>query len=106
MPPEERELGPLDGVPRVYRHWRCGHRTGMPAEIIRSYLKDPYLYYSDRSFCTGRGKHVPCRELVWVETGENMQNYKDRLRAAHPELHPNPWIRTLAPLLKLFRASQ
>lgn len=103
LPPEEREPGPLDGVPRVYRHWRCGRCTGMPEEIIRTYLKNPFTYMADRSFCTGCGTHVPCRELVWVETGENMQEYNDRLRAAHPELHPNAFIRLLAPLLRRFR---
>ncbi len=104
LPPEEREPGPLDGVPRVYLHEACGRRTGMPEEIIRTYLKNPFTYMADRSFCTGCGKHVPCRELVWVETGENMQDYNDRLRAAHPDLKPNPMIRLLAALLKRFRA--
>jgi hypothetical protein len=104
LPSDERELGPLDGVPRVYRHNVCGRCTGMPEEIIRTYLKNPFIYFSDRSFCTGCGRHVPCRELVWVETGENMQEYNDRLRAAHPEMHPNPLIRLLAPVLKLFRS--
>jgi len=53
----------------------------MPEEIIRSYLKNPYLYSADMSFCTGCKTHVPCLELVWTETGENMQVYNDRLRA-------------------------
>jgi hypothetical protein len=103
LPPEEREQGPLDGVPRVYRHERCGQCTGMPEEIIRTYLKDPFTYMADRSFCTGCGKHVPFRELIWVETGENMQEYTDRLRAAHPEMRPNLLIRLLVGVLKVFR---
>ncbi|WP_334888432.1 hypothetical protein [Nostoc sp.] len=32
------------------------------------------------SFCTGCETHVPCLELVWKQTGENMQVYNDRLR--------------------------
>jgi hypothetical protein len=91
LPPEEREQGDLEGVPQVYRHWRCGRCTGMPEEIIRTYLKNPFT-----------GQHVPCRELVWVETGENMQDYNNRLRAAYRERNPNPAARFLLRLLMLF----
>lgn len=69
LPPEDRDHSSLDGVPRVYYHHRCGSHTGMPEEIVRSYLRDPYLYYADQSFCGGCHRHIPCRELVWVETG-------------------------------------
>jgi hypothetical protein len=105
LPPEEREQGPLDGVPRVYRHGRCGQCTVMPEGIIRTYLKNPFTYMAVRSFCTGCGEHVPCRELLWVETGENMQEYNDRLRAAHPEMRANLLVRLLVRALKLFRTS-
>lgn len=90
LPPEERLPGSLDGVPRIYYHHRCGSHTGMPEEIIRSYLQNPYLYFADQSFCGGCHKHIPCRELVWVETGENMQAYNDRLRVAYQGKRP-PW---------------
>ena len=88
LPPEEREEGDLTGVPRVYVHRKCGQGTGMPEEIIRSYLKNPYMYTADASFCTGCGKHVPFRECEWVETGEDLQTYTDRLRAEKPEMKP------------------
>ncbi len=97
LPPEARFQQSLDGVPRTYFHPLCGTHTGMPEEIIRSYLKNPYLY-SDMSFCAGCHRHVPCRELTWIETGENMQTYNDRLRAARPDLRP-PWY---AHLFRLF----
>ena len=74
----------------------------MPEEIIRSYLQDPYLYYADRSFCTGCRRHVPCRFLFWIETGENMQVYNDRLRAEHPEMGP-PWYLQLWRILSALR---
>src|SRR5262249_14107482 len=51
LPPEEREEGSLTGVPKVYRHRKCGVTTGMPEEIIRSYLKNPYMYMADATFC-------------------------------------------------------
>jgi hypothetical protein len=74
----------------------------MPEEIIRTYLKDPFTYMADRSFCTGCGQHVPCRELVWVETGEHMQDYNDRLRADYRERDRDPAARILSRLLMLF----
>jgi hypothetical protein len=88
LPPKEREQGSLAGVPKVYRHWKCGVATGMPEEIIRSYLKNPCLYDADRTFCCACGRHVPFRECVWVETGEDLQTYMDRLRKAKPGMKP------------------
>jgi hypothetical protein len=81
LPPSERDRRPLDGVPRVYVHRVCGACTGMPEDIIRSYLKNPFLYSADRTFCTGCGEHVPLSECEWTETGEDLQSYTDRLRS-------------------------
>jgi hypothetical protein len=91
LPPEAREAGSLEGVPKVYVHRACGARTGMPEEIIRSYLQNPYLYSADATFCVGCHRHVPLRECVWVETGEDLQRYTDKLRAAKPECKPAGW---------------
>jgi len=60
----------------------------MPEEIIQTYLTNPWFYLSDKTFCTGCGKHVRLRECVWEETGENLQTYNDRLRAGKPGLRP------------------
>jgi hypothetical protein len=102
LPEEEREEGSLKGVPQVYVHEKCGAATGMPEDIIRSYLKNPYLYLADRTFCTGCGKHVPLSQCQWVETGEDLQTYTDRLRAAKPEMRPGLLKRALVGILKLF----
>ncbi len=80
--PSRRYAGPLDGVPRCYRHPTCGVVTGMPEEIIRSYLADPFLY-SDQSFCCGCGDYVGGRELFWVETGQSLAEYTKRLQEDH-----------------------
>jgi hypothetical protein len=88
LPEEDREQGDLAGVPRWYTHQKCGRTTGMPEEIIRSYLKNPYMYTADATFCCGCNRHVPLRECFWKETGENLQAYTDRLRAAKPEMKP------------------
>jgi uncharacterized protein (TIGR02996 family) len=81
LPPEERHQGSLAGVPRIYVHLGCGGRTVMQESIIRSYLKDPFLY-GPYNFCTGCGAHVHDRECVWAETGENLHTYMKRLRAS------------------------
>jgi hypothetical protein len=72
----------------------------MPDEIVRSYLKNPYMYMADATFCCGCGKHVPFRECKWEETGENLQDYMDELRAANPEMRPGPLMRLMAAVLK------
>ena len=80
LPPERRVQGSLEGVPRVYVHLGCGGATVMQDKIIRSYLRDPFMY-DDAAFCTGCGLHRPDREFVWRETGENLHGYMQRLRA-------------------------
>lgn len=80
LPAEERATGSLDGVPRVYQHEDCGVATGMPEEIIRSYLKNPWLY-SNYTFCCGCGDYFDEKEFFWTETGENLAAYKKRLKA-------------------------
>lgn len=79
MPVEDRYSGSLDGVPSTYHHDDCGATTGMPEEIMRSYLANPFLYNS-RTFCTGCGDYVEESEVYWVETGQYLQDYKDALR--------------------------
>ncbi|MCZ2344019.1 MAG: hypothetical protein LC104_19825 [Bacteroidales bacterium] len=66
---------------RVYVHQSCGSSTVMPAEVVRRYQADPWHYLSDQTFCTGCNASVPDQECVWVDTGENLQVYFDRLRA-------------------------
>jgi hypothetical protein len=88
LPDDERDQGDLTDVPQVYVHHKCGVATCMPEEIVRSYLQNPYLYLADATFCCGCGKHVPNRECSWTETGENLQEYMERLRAAKPEMKP------------------
>ena len=103
LPEADRENGPLYGVPQVYVHRKCGNATGMPEDIIRSYLKNPYMYLADETFCTGCGTHVAMGECQWQETGENLQTYMNRLRAEKPELRPGILMWTLLKLIKLFR---
>jgi hypothetical protein len=87
LPPEDREQSDLAGVPRVYVHTVCRVATEMPEDIIRSYLKDPYMH-SDNTFCCGCGIHVPLRQCVWTETGQDLQSYKDELRRSNPQTKP------------------
>ncbi len=68
---EDRYKGSLEGVPQVYHHEKCGAQTGMPEDIIRSYLVKPDLY-SPYTFCVGCNDYVPHSEVSWVETGESL----------------------------------
>ena len=79
LPEDQREQGSLEGVPKVYVHQRCGVATGMPEEIIRSYLKNPFLY-NDMTFCCGCNDYVKEEECVWEETGEKLSDYKRKLQ--------------------------
>ncbi len=88
LPESLRDTRDLVGVPKVYFHRSCGVATGMPEEIIRSYLQNPYLYLADATYCCGCQTHVPMRECVWTETGEDLQAYTDKLRAARPDMKP------------------
>lgn len=90
LPPEEQWSGSLEGVPRAYRHGKCGVATEMSEDLIRTYLADPF-FYSNRTFCCGCGSHVRHRELTWVETGENVADYFRRLRAAVPLFDARRW---------------
>lgn len=82
LAPDKRFEGSLTGVPRAYHHAKCGVTTGMPEEIIRTYLVNP-LTYGDSSFCCGCGDYIVSSELTWTETGESVMGYMGRLRTDH-----------------------
>jgi hypothetical protein len=84
-----RYAGSLDGVPKIYRHSRCGGGTGMPEEIIRSYLANPFLY-SGGSFCCGCNNYMPYEELFWIETGESLADYFRKLQEEYLRVHGKP----------------
>jgi hypothetical protein len=85
----ERYMGSLDGVPQVYYHPLCDGSTGMPEEIIRSYLANPFLY-NDTTFCTGCNDYVPEAECFWTETGQNLGEYKLQLQQAYLQRYGQP----------------
>ena len=88
--PEERFAGDIAKEPRWYVHPRCGGVTGMPEEIIRSYMVDPFLY-NESSFCTGCHSYVPTAELFWQETNESLQSTSYRRKAEFIQRnHLNP----------------
>ena len=85
----ERYLGSLEGVPQVYIHPACGEETGMPEEIIRSYLANPFLY-NDTTFCTGCGDYVLAAEVFWTETGQSLEEYTHELQQAYLQRYGQP----------------
>jgi hypothetical protein len=79
LPPETRFAGSLDGVPRVYRHAKCGVATEMPEEVVRSYLADPWLY-NDWVWCCGCEDNIRQQDLTWADTGESLRDYFGKLK--------------------------
>lgn len=79
VPPDQRYKGSLEGVPQTYYHSKCGVATGMPEEIVRSYLVNPFLY-SPVTFCCGCNAYVPMQEVIWIETKERLSDYMARLQ--------------------------
>ena len=86
------------GGPREYVHQTCGTATTMPPDVVRQYLADPWHYLSDRTFCVGCNANVPDRECAWDDTGENLQEYFNRLRAVKP---PGPAVMSFVLAVKL-----
>lgn len=87
LDPKARYKGSLEDVPSSYEHPECVTETGMPEEIIRSYLANPFLY-SENSFCCGCGDYVPMTELFWVETGQSLEDYFRELQEEHRRQEP------------------
>ena len=78
---------------RVYAHEGCGGLTRVSGNDF-THICDPF-WPCTGTFCCGCGKHVPFRECVWTETGEDLQSYTDKLRAARPDLKPKGCLAAL-----------
>ena len=89
VPPDARYEGSLDQIPQAYHHPKCGASTGMPEQIIRSYLVNPFLY-NDFTFCCGCANYVHSSELYWHETGQSLFDYNQQLQAEFIRTHGGP----------------
>lgn len=87
--PNGQFQGSLKGVPRAYRHPRCGVATGMPEKIIRSYLVNPFLY-DGGSFCCGCNDYIIYDELFWVENGQCLTEYFHNLQQQYLKEYGEP----------------
>ncbi len=83
LPPRVRSKKRLRDVPKVYYHEKCGAATGMPEEIIRTYLVNPW-FYNNYTFCCGCNRYLHQKNFYWTETGENLHDYSLRLRRESP----------------------
>lgn len=68
--------------PREYVHHTCGYTTIMPDEVIQAYLADPYTF-DNTTFCANCKRQVPDTECTWVESGEQLRSYMERLQRQH-----------------------
>src|SRR5687767_6005281 len=75
-----RRDGIPPGTPRVYVHKKCGRHTEMPADVIRTYLDNPFAF-GHQTTCSYCDKEVPWEKCEWEETGENLLDYFEDLQA-------------------------
>jgi hypothetical protein len=78
-------------APRQFVHETCGATSRMPDDMVSGYLANPHRY-NDWAFCSKCDGFVPHRECHWAETGEKLDAYFGRLRAAVPAPPANPWL--------------
>ncbi|MDA1233143.1 MAG: hypothetical protein O2856_20455 [Planctomycetota bacterium] len=78
--PEQFRTDDIDikNEPQVYIHRKCGAATGMPTDIIPTYLVDP-CFYNGYTFCAGCGNDFHQREFNWEDTQESLHAYNRRL---------------------------
>lgn len=86
LEPAKRFAGPIDEVPKQYKHATCGVTTEMPEDHVRSYLADPFLY-DGTAFCCECGKYRPYEEFTWRETEESLETYFRGLQAEYLTKH-------------------
>jgi hypothetical protein len=89
LPADERYVGPIHHVPRLYRHRVCGSWSTVPEDMVRSFLVNPF-FYADRWECRGCKRLVPTAELSFAQTGECVLTYIQRLRADYLRRHGKP----------------
>lgn len=69
----------------MYVHKKCRGQTEMPADVIREYLDNPFeLGEEPDTYCSRCKDDVPWTKCEWTETGQNMYEYIDDVRA---EMH-------------------
>ena len=94
--PETSQIQQHSAVhPTVYLHEACQTATQMPSNIRANYLADPF-FYSSGTICSQCGP-VKDRDCTWLETGENLHSYMQRLKAAKSETYH--LVRWLLPAL-------
>lgn len=79
----------FNAAPKSYLHPHCSTSTAMPAEIIHSYLVNPFLY-NESTFCCGCNDYVSQAELYWRETGQSLADYFQQLQYEYICTHGNP----------------
>jgi len=85
-------------APRQFVHDKCGATTRMPDDMVSGYLANPHRY-NDWAFCSKCDGFVPHRECHWSGTGEKLDAYFARLKAAVPAPLATAWLTYAAPLV-------
>jgi hypothetical protein len=88
MAARERQPGPADHLSRRYRHLKCNGVTVVSGDDY-VLLECPFRPLGGGTFCTTCKTFVPLKSVVWDDTGENIEEYRNRL------YYSVPWKRRL-----------
>src|SRR5437588_9037413 len=78
-------------APRQFVHDKCGATSRMADDMVFGYLATPHRY-NDWAYCSKCDGFVPHRECHWAETGEPLEAYFARLKAAVPAPPAAGWL--------------
>ena len=84
----ERQPGPADHLSRAYRHLQCNGVTVVSGDDYVM-LECPFRPIGGGTYCVTCKKFVPLKSVVWEDTGENVEEYRNRL------YYSVPWKRRL-----------
>ena len=77
---DDDDDGIPEGTPRVFIHAKCGCKTTMPADVIETYLDNPF-HFDPKTHCSECDKAVPIEKCNWVGTEESLFTYFEDLQA-------------------------
>ncbi len=75
--------GPCDHLSRAYRHVVCDGITVVSGDDY-VLLECPFRPLGGGTYCARCKRHVPLKKVVWADTGENIEKYRNRLYYSLP----------------------
>src|SRR5262245_4007131 len=88
MASREEPPGPADHLSRKYRHLKCNGVTLVSGDHY-VLLECPFRPLGGGTYCASCKEFVPLKSVEWEDTGENIEEYRNRL------YNSLPWKRRL-----------